>query len=177
MLHTFILHLTMALKSSTYSQQTEFDLNEYDQTTDIGNGRSIMVSVYEKSVKFTRAGKRDFVLYAKASKILDMNMEEIRKATQAFKANELTETFSIPLGRRFFVTVSPDVKCVSFRRFYRPKHNTSLMLPGAEGIGLKFSEFDSLFAEWIDMRKSLDVEDVDVCQNDHSDETCEYCFH
>lgn len=172
-----ILHFTMAMKSSTYYQQTESDLSQYDQTTDIGDGRSIIVSVLRKSVKFARPGKADFVLFSKPSKILDMNMEEIRRAVQSFKANELTETFSIPLGRRYFITISPEVRCVSFRRFYRPKHDNSLMLPGSQGLGLKFSEFETLLAEWNDMRKSLDVEDVEICQNEHSDESCQHCFH
>ena len=167
----------MALKSSTFHQQSQFDLSEYDQTVDIGSGRSILVTVNARNVKFTRPGKRDFVLFAKASKILDLNIENIRKATQDFKANELTETFSIPLGRRFFILVSPDVKCVSFRRFYRPNHDPTVMFPGSEGFALKFCEFDSLFAEWNDLRKSLDIEEIEICQNDHSDESCEYCFH
>lgn len=167
----------MAMKSSTISNQSELDLSKSDQTTDIGNGRSIIVSVTGRSVKFTRSGKKDFVLFAKPSKILDMNMEEIRKAIQAFKANELTETFSIPLGRRFFISVSPEVRCVSFRRFYRPKHDISAMYPSTDGIGLKFSEFDTLLAEWTDLRKSLNLEDVEICQNEHSDESCQYCFH
>ena len=167
----------MALQSSTYCAMTQTDFSEYNQTVEIGSGRTLFVTAYKKSMKFAIEGKPDFVLYAKATKLFVKNLEEIRRATQSFKANELSEALFIPLGRRFFVSVSPDVKCVSFRRFFRPKHDTSIMLPGYQGFGMKFSEFDSFIEEFENLRKSLDLDDIQICEHDFSDTSCDYCYN
>ena len=171
----------MATKSSTYYEQNEdmLELAYTAQTMDIGKGRKTIVKTNEKGITFYAEKDYKIRLSPSAVRVMDVFLNSIHNTLELLKSSKLTQKYCLPLGARIFLEIDPNYRCVSIRKFFRPKANPSLILPGSNGIGLKVEEFEQLAQNWYRLLQSIPWEKAECCYfnnpNEHLD--CEYCWN
>lgn len=154
---------------------------------DIGDERVLKVVAHEKGLAMSKKDVLDdypahykLRLDLRAVKILNKFLDDIRNAAHECDQEILQKEFMLPLGNRYFVQIQPDVKCVSFRKFFHPKVNPSLLLPGFPGVSLKMSEFRALVTEWPELMESIPFHNAKCCSfespEEHLESKCESCF-
>lgn len=173
----------MAMKSTTYYEQTEdmYSMLGTPQAVDIGYHRPIIVEADGKGLTFFTGVPKIYKirLNPEAVNVMNSFIHQIRDCVNLLKSDKLQEKFCLPLGARIFLEIDPKVKCVSIRRFFRPKPNPTVLLPGSNGIGLKLQEFELLDQHWNQLIKSFLLGDEECCYftdpREHT--TCEYCWN
>ena len=175
------------MRSSTfYSQTLDQPWAQDEVNVEIGDGRSIQVTANKNGITLSkeqiRPGKsiadNTVTLDAGACRILNSFFDDLRRAASLCKHGELQEDFFLPLGARLFAQVKTDVRCVSFRKFFRPKHNKELLLPGYPGVAMKLKEFETFDSEFRELIECVQYETAPVCSfKDPKDHTeCKFCF-
>ena len=178
----------MAMKSTSFYNMTNTGAKSKwsTQVVDIGDLRNVQVTAHEKGMRFAngelkpgRKPEDNIVnLDAGAVKMLARCFEDVRHAMSDCKVGELENEYFLPLGKRYFVQIKPDIKCLSIRKFFRPRHDPKLLYPGYPGVALKFKEFQNLESEWNELLETVPYQSATMCDfddpKDHKD--CQYCF-
>ena len=170
----------MATQSSTYYQQTEDSLLGIPQTVNIGYYRSIIVEAGEKGLTFFSDTPKIYKLRLTPGSVNVINsfLDRIRGYVELLKEGKLEEKFSLPLGGRIFLEIDPKFKCVSIRRFFRPKTAPTILLPSSTGIALKLKEFQLLDQHWNQLIQSFLWQEADCCYFEDPLEhtSCSHCW-
>jgi len=171
----------MATKSTTYYQQTDPMLS-YASTTqrlNIGKNRETIAQVNDKGLTFYIYKDYKIRLSPSAVHVMNTFLTSIHEAVELLKTGKLREKYTLPLGARIFLEIDPNYRCVSIRKFFRPKSNPNLLLPGSNGIGLKLEEFIDLENNWYQLLHSIPWEEAECCYfndpNQHKD--CQLCWY
>ena len=69
-----------------------------------------------------------------------------------------------------FLEIRPDMRCVSLSKFFRPRGDPSILLPGYQGIGLRFEEFGKLNLIWPEFMNFINEQQIKVCEFDEPEE-------
>jgi len=150
------------------------------RTMEIGMKRSTVVEANDKGITFFSGEGKTFKIRISPSAVHVMNsfLGAIHDAVELLKSGNLTQKYSLPLGARIFLEIDPNYRCVSLRKFFRPKANPSIILPGLQGIGLKLEEFSQLELNWHHLLESVPWEEAHCCYFNHPTEhfDCDYCW-
>lgn len=166
--------------------ENEPDLSQWlaFQEASIGFNRDVYVVAKNVGLTFyvlDESGKRKYMikLTPTAVKVMNNFMTEILTTIEAWLSGRLSNTFKVPLGGRVFLEINQKYRCVSIRRFFRPKGDPSLLLPSPTGIGLKFEEFERLRIIWPEFMHYINLSEVQCCEfNDPNEHTeCKTCFY
>ena len=105
-------------------------------------------------------------------------MASIRKAIVSWMSGQLSKAFTLPLGDRVFLEIRPDMRCVSLRKFFRPSRDPSILLPGYQGLGLRFEEFEKLTLIWPEFMTYINEDQIKICDFDKPEEhtSCKFCY-
>ena len=162
------------------TDQPKFD----HQCVEIGDKRSTVASVTTNGFSLTQfhpqpGGKlkpKSIAMNVRATKVLDQNLDEIRRTICDLKNGELKDAYSLPLGQLLFLSIDPGVRCVSIRKFFRPKFDRKRLFPGSQGLGLTIEEFERLFSEWHELMETVALDQAETCEHEKDDQSCVYCF-
>ena len=173
--------LTMATQSTTYYEQTEnmYSLLGTTQAVDIGYYRKITAKANEKGLTFFSENMfYQIQLTPAAVNVINSFLPQIREKVELLSSKKLEEKFILPLGARIFLEIDPKFKCVSIRRFFRPKADPNKLLPGFSGITLKLTEFQLLDQHWNQLIQSFLWQEAECCYfTDPAQHTaCTHCW-
>jgi len=164
---------TMAL------QDTPTVILNPSQRMDIGKDRSVIVKANDKGLTFYGPNGYKIQLSPSAVHVINSFLPQINETVGLLKTGKLTQKYSLPLGTRIFLEIDPNYACVSIRRFFRPKPNPNILLPGFSGIGLKIDEFIQLELNWNQLLQTIPWEEAECCYfidpNQHTD--CQLCWY
>ena len=121
-----------------------------------------------------------FTLTAFGVKTLNEKLEEVEESVTQLKNKNLTDSYTLPLGRLVLLTISPSVQCVGIRQFFRPKGNPALMLPSkfaGAGTALKLGEFENLKVIWGDLLSRVETNHISTCPHEDGEQSCSFCFY
>jgi len=171
------------MQSSTYYEQTDniYSLLGTEQAVDIGYKRSTIIEANSKGLTIFDGVPKTYKIRLNPSAVAIINafLGQIRENVELLKKDQLTEKYCLPLGARIFLEIDPKFKCVSIRRFFRPKPNPTILLPSLNGISLKLKEFDLLDQNWNQLIQSFLLGDEDCCYftdpKQHTD--CNHCWN
>ena len=174
------------MASNTFNDHTEdLTIVGITQTKEIGFERSTIVEANKKGITFF-SGNRNrnsktykIRLSPAAVNVMNAFLTAIHDNVELLKTGNLTEKYSLPLGARVFLEIDPNFRCVSIRRFFRPKDNPDVLLPGFNGIGLKLKEFENLQQLWYPLIQSVPWEEAECCYftNPKHHTYCNYCWN
>ena len=150
---------------------------------DIGVDRSTIVEANDKGITFFFADGNKSKTYKirlvpSAVHVMNTFLTSIQDAVELLKSGKMTQKYSLPLGARIFLEIDPKFRCVSLRKFFRPKADPSIILPGSQGIGLKLEEFNQLNQNWYQLLQSIPWEEAPCCYFNKPNEhfNCDYCW-
>lgn len=151
---------------------------------EIGNERSMTASASFNYLSFIKFNPQPdatlkpevFTLSARSVEKIHQNLENISAAFLQHKTGE-GETYSLHLGNNVFLSITKGVRCVGIRKFFRPKHDQALLLPGKYGTAFKLSEFETLMSIWTSLYEVIDTVNISVCSHTKDHEGCLYCFY
>jgi hypothetical protein len=138
---------------------------------DIGVGRSRLLSMHDQTMTlstlepqpgggFAAVKEKSITLPAKAVKILHLNIEDINQAVDELQKGLLVTEFKIYLGEFYWLTITPDVFCVSIRKYYQAEGGYR---PGRPGFTFKISEYRNMYQNWLSIYNL--VADVKTCSH------------
>ena len=110
-------------------------------------------------------------------KLLDKFWPQVLEAVDSWGNGNVS--VNLPLGAKISLEVCWEFRCVSIRRFFRPKADPTKLLPGFSGIGLKFEEFYRLGEFWGEVRDIVRFAEAKCCQFDVASEhkNCDICHN
>ena len=174
--------------ASKYAEDftNDSDLSQWfvSQEASIGYNREVFAVAKRDGFTFymvNENGNKKFQikLVSSAVKVMNRFMPHIKGAVAAWMSGQLVEAFTLPLGGRVFLEIRPDMRCVSLRKFFRPKPNPTILLPGFQGIGLRFEEFEKLSTIWPEFMNYINEHHVKACEFDDPKEhtNCKICYY
>lgn len=159
------------------------------RAVDIGKERSRVVSSRKDSVSFItfeplpgggyeRDENRSATLSLPVVKNFYDKITEIYEKVQQLKNGELEEKVSYYIGDGYYISLTPDYKCVLLRKHYRPPFDTTQILPGLPGFVFKLDEFENFYIEFAEISNLMQLDSVELpCNPDIrcADILCKNC--